>query len=267
MGWGCSSSNCTFSCSEGVDASGFCCTGGERGVPPGPLGASLGAAATSGGRGCASLALVQVAVRSPCLVSIQGRLLAVPQAVAKVDDEACGPTAETGVNRALVAPPQAGLGAQGSPAANPLRQPAPPWHEPAASSPCDLSTSGAAATRRPLRHLAKPHIPLDSLMLQHFLSRQSSWARATRSRRVLQLNPLMPPEATRVLRMCTMEMGFPAGAGGLQALSLDSPTARFLHVTDHQTAEATEPRERTSHRSPQSVHVPRTPGWVQDLRF
>lgn len=40
-----------------------------------------------------SLAVVQVAVRSPCLASGQGRLLAVPEAVAEVDGEACGPRA------------------------------------------------------------------------------------------------------------------------------------------------------------------------------
>lgn len=53
-----------------------------------PPGASLRAATTSGGQGCGSLALVQIAVRSPCLVSSQGCLLAVPQAVTKVDDKA-----------------------------------------------------------------------------------------------------------------------------------------------------------------------------------
>lgn len=67
--------------------------------------------------------------------------------------------------------------------------------------------------------------------------------------------------------MCTMEMGFPAGAGGLQALSLDSPTAHFLHITERQTAGDTEPQEWTSHRSPQPVPAHRTPGWVQDLCF
>lgn len=48
------------------------------------------------GQGCASLAMVQVTVRSPCWVGGQGRLLAVPETIAKVDEEACGPRAETG---------------------------------------------------------------------------------------------------------------------------------------------------------------------------
>lgn len=63
---------------------------------PGPPRASLRAAATSRGRGRVSLAVVQIAIRSPCLVSAQGRLLTVPQTVAKVDGEACGPRAESG---------------------------------------------------------------------------------------------------------------------------------------------------------------------------
>lgn len=58
------------------------CFRGPRGRPS--------AAAAPGGWTCASLAVVQVAVRSPCLASGQGRLLTVPEAVAEVDDEACG---------------------------------------------------------------------------------------------------------------------------------------------------------------------------------
>lgn len=61
------------------------CFQGPRGRPS--------AAATPRGRSCASLAVVQLAVRSPCLASGQGRLLTVPEAVAEVDGEACGPRA------------------------------------------------------------------------------------------------------------------------------------------------------------------------------
>lgn len=49
----------------------------------------------SWGQDRASLAMIQVTVRSPCGVGGQGRLLAVPETIAKVDEEACGPRAET----------------------------------------------------------------------------------------------------------------------------------------------------------------------------
>lgn len=62
---------------------------------PGRPWVSLTAAVTSGGQTCVSLAVVQIAIRSPRLASSQGRLLTVPQTIAKVDDEACGPRAES----------------------------------------------------------------------------------------------------------------------------------------------------------------------------
>lgn len=55
-----------------------------------------GAAGVSWGQDHASLAMIQVTVRSPCGVGGQGRLLAVPETVAEVDQEACGSRAETG---------------------------------------------------------------------------------------------------------------------------------------------------------------------------
>lgn len=61
----------------------------ERGAPGAAAGTPQGCCHLCE-RGCSSLAMVQIAVRSPCLVSGQGRLLTVPQTVAEVDDEACG---------------------------------------------------------------------------------------------------------------------------------------------------------------------------------
>ena len=55
-----------------------------------------GAAGVSRGHDYASLAMIQVTVRSPCGVGGQGRLLTVPETVAEVDEEACGSRAETG---------------------------------------------------------------------------------------------------------------------------------------------------------------------------
>lgn len=77
-----------------VGAGGSGSIAGDSQVLPGRLWVSLRAAVTSGGQTCASFAVVQIAIRSPCLASSQGRLLTVPQTVAKVDDEACGPRAE-----------------------------------------------------------------------------------------------------------------------------------------------------------------------------
>lgn len=64
-------------------------------VVVGPLWASFRPAVTSGGRGRVSLAVVQIAIRSPCVASGQGCLLAVPQSIAEVDGEACRPRAES----------------------------------------------------------------------------------------------------------------------------------------------------------------------------
>ena len=55
-----------------------------------------GAAGVSQGQDRASLAMIQVTVRSPCGVGGQGRLLTVPETVAEVNEEACGPRAEMG---------------------------------------------------------------------------------------------------------------------------------------------------------------------------
>lgn len=68
------------------------CCRGLRGVP-------RGCRRRLRGQRWVSLAMVQVTVRSPCLVGGQGGLLAVPEAVAEVDEEACGGQQSAGMKR------------------------------------------------------------------------------------------------------------------------------------------------------------------------
>ena len=75
------------------------CICGDSEVLLSPPRVSLRAAVTSRGRGCVSLAVVQIAIRSPCLASGQGCLLTVPQSIAEVDDKACRPRVERNEQR------------------------------------------------------------------------------------------------------------------------------------------------------------------------
>lgn len=124
-----------------------------------------------------SLAMVQIAIRSPCLVSGQGRLLAVPQTIAKVDDEACRPRAESTCEHSRQSRPGSVAWLPGKPL-----HAACPGPEPSASSPrgptfqsigrndMTLQLQSAEVVISPLRDAVQAHSLLESLPLGRFLS-------------------------------------------------------------------------------------------------
>lgn len=122
------------------------------------------------GRGCVSLAMVQIAIRSPCWVGGQGCLLAVPQTVAKVDAEACGPRAEVACEQSRLSSPGSVTWLTGKPLHAACPGPAPRASSPRGPTFCvwrndmTLRLRPAAVTTSPLHAVRALPVP-ESLTL------------------------------------------------------------------------------------------------------